>query len=53
MTIAQLIEELKKLDQNLKVCGESETSTWEIQPKDIETRKRNGEIVLVLGYIHE
>ena len=35
MTIRELIVELQKLDQDIPVVGQSETSTWDILPEDL------------------
>jgi hypothetical protein len=35
MTISELIEQLKKLDQNMPVCGQTETTVWYLEPKDL------------------
>jgi hypothetical protein len=39
MTVKELIQELQKLPPDLPCCGESETTTWEIQPDELKPTK--------------
>jgi len=66
MTIRQLIVELQKLDQDIPVCGQSETTTWDIDVSELvpeenvmiwENKLPNVRIkkyskALILGYKH-
>jgi hypothetical protein len=66
MTIRELITELQKLDQDIPVCGQSETTTWDIDVSELvpeenvmiwENKLPNIKIkkypqALILGYKH-
>jgi hypothetical protein len=58
VTVQELIYALQKIEPRTPVCGQSETSTWHIKPKDIVYTAAtyvDGELlekVLILGYKH-
>ena len=56
MTVAELIEELKKFPPDTLVVGQSETSTWPICPEELylsyEILDLTFRNVLLLGYRH-
>ena len=62
MTIRELIAELYKMDQDMPVCGQSETCTWDMEPSDLvpesdvvvagELMPKRYPVALILGYTH-
>lgn len=56
MTIKELIKELRLLNPNTPVCGESETANWDLTLDDMKfkevTVEGNSKLALVIGYIH-
>lgn len=66
VTVKELIEALEKLPQDMPVLGQSETSTWDIEPSELvpsanvsvcHIRDGKGKFdtypqALILGHIH-
>lgn len=54
MNIGELIVELQKFDPSVPVCGESEVSTWDMEPKDLVVYEdvEHRPVAMILGYCH-